>query len=415
VPGSSRLSTRLLVTILGVLLYRIGTAIPLPTVRPQALFFIGTTRYSATWQYFSGNPTSAISVFALGIVPYVTSGLVLFLLGNLVPSLARLQASGQGRERLRRITRIVAVTVATLQAVAVARGFAEPRAMIGRVVDPGLVNTVATVAVLVMGFMLLTLVADMITRHGIGSGVSVLLLATVVSGLGTRLLHFLPVVGLAQLVIAAGVVAFGVVLAVVGLRSYVLLVAHANRIQSAGVVTPSELRPPVLQGGIMTLIFATTFLGLITVAAATLDDDLGLLLQPGSGAHALAFVVLVAGFARLQLRVTLDPVRAANDLVSGGFFLDGTAPGWPSANRLAAVGNVAALAVFFLLGPLSLTLHMAGTVTGGVTSLLPVSSLLLVVTIGLDILRTAKAARAAQPVFAPLRPVNAPIDPLTQN
>lgn len=398
-------------TALGIVLYRIGAAVPLPTVRPQALEFIGTTRYSSLWQYFAGNPSSAVSIFALGIVPYVTSGLVLFLLGNLIPSLSRLQASGQGRERLRRITRLVAVTVATFQAVAVTRGFTEPRAMIGRVIEPGTVNTIVTVVVLVLGFMALTLLAELITRYGIGSGVSVLLLATLLSGIGSRLTHFLPVLERGHLLTAALVLILAVLLVVVGLRSYVLLLAHANRIQPAGTLAPTEFRPPVLQGGVMTLIFATTFLGLVVTVAGSVHDALGELLRPGGGAHALLYVVLVAGFARLQLRVTLDPVRVANDLVRGGYFLAGTPPGWETANRVAAVGNVAALTVFLLLGPLSLTLYMAGAITGGVTALLPVSSLLLVVTIGLDILRTARETRTPARVFAPVEPHGAASDP----
>ena len=69
VSGRPRLHLRLLVTALAIVLYRIGAAVPLPTVRPQALEFIGTTRYSSLWQYFAGNPSSAVSLFALGIVP----------------------------------------------------------------------------------------------------------------------------------------------------------------------------------------------------------------------------------------------------------------------------------------------------------------------------------------------------------
>lgn len=410
-PAHLTLSLRLLVTVAAVLLYRIGAAIPLPVVRPQALEFINTTRYSSLWQYFGGNPSSSVSFFALGIVPYVTSGLVLFLLGNIIPSLGRLQASGQGRERLRRITRLIALVVATLQAVAMTRGFVTPRAMIGRVVDPGFANMTLAVASMVLGFLLLSVLAEAITRYGIGSGVSVLLLTTLLSGVSARLTHFLPVLDRGQLLSAGVIVAAGMLVVVVGLRSYYLLTAHSVRLNSTGLSSPAEFRPPLLQGGVMTLIFATTILGLVVQAANGLGDGFGRLLQPGGAYHAIAFIVLVAGFARLQLRITLDPVKVANDMVRTGYFLDGVAPGWATANRVAAAGNVAALGIFLLLGPLSLTLHLAGPLSGGVTTLLPIASLLLVGTIGMELLQSARETLLPQRVFTPLEMVAASDDP----
>lgn len=410
-PARLTLSLRLLVTVAAVLLYRIGAAIPLPVVRPEALEFINTTRYSSLWQYFGGNPSSSVSFFALGIVPYVTSGLVLFLLGNIIPSLGRLQASGQGRERLRRITRLIALIVATLQAVALTRGFVAPRAMVGRIVDPGFANMAIAVSSMVLGFLLLSLLAELITRYGIGSGVSVLLLTTLLSGVSARLTHFLPVLDRGQLLSAGVIVAAGMLVVVVGLRSYYLLTAHSVRLNSIGLSSPAEFRPPLLQGGVMTLIFATTILGLVVQAANGLGDGFGRLLQPGGAYHAIAFIVLVAGFARLQLRITLDPVKVANDMVRTGYFLDGVAPGWATANRVAAAGNVAALGIFLLLGPLSLTLHLAGSLSGGVTTLLPIASLLLVGTIGMEILQSARETLLPQRVFTPLETIAASDDP----
>ena len=411
VPARLTLSLRLFVTISAVMLYRIGAAIPLPVVRPQALEFINTTRYSSLWQYFGGNPSSSVSLFALGITPYVTSGLVLFLLGNLIPSLGRLQASGQGRERLRRITRLVALVVATLQAVAMTRGFVESRAMIGRTIDPGFANMTITVVSMVIGFLLLSLLAEAITRYGIGSGISVLLLTTLLSGVSARLMHFLPVLARGQLIRAGVIVVVGMLIVVVGLRSYYLLTAHSVRLNAIGLTSPAEFRPPLLQGGVMTLIFATSILGLIVQAANGLGDGIGRLLHPGGAYHAIAFIVLVAGFARLQLRITLDPVKVANDMVHAGYFLDGVAPGWATANRVAAAGNVAALSIFLLLAPLSLTLHLAGALSGGVTSLLPIASLLLIGTIGMEILQSARETLLPQQVFTPLETIATSNDP----
>jgi preprotein translocase subunit SecY len=414
---------KILVTALIVTLYRIGCLIPLPTVQPKTLQFIGTTRYSSIWQQFGGNPLSSVSIFALGVVPYVTSSLVLQLLGSVIPAIQRLQESTQGQARARRLTIATAIVVALVQAVVTVTVFKQNRAMVGVTINPGIWSAVLTAAMLVLGFLLILFLADVVTRHGIGSGITVLLLVTVLSAAASQLRRALPLARTSEILVAGVVTLVIVTLAVVGLRSYQRIRVLSNEMLLVGRRRSVELRAHILQGGVAPMVFASSLLGLVSGTASRLGGDgVARLLGGGSLASAFLFAALVAGFTRLHMRMTLDPVATANDLVGLGYFIERTPPGWLSADRLTGYGGAAAIAISGLLLPMTLLPSLTTSGTNGLSALIGASTTLLVTGVAVEILREARTGlkrTATAPLIltggAPPDPWSSTTDPVTAN
>lgn len=399
------------VTVLCILFHRIGSAVPLPTIRPEALETLGATSGDALWQQFVGTPLSSVSFFAIGIVPFVTAGLVLQLLRSVIPALRRLEEHGTSREHLRHITRGVVGAIGSLQAFVILAGHRSQRHGSVPAIDTGLLTAAATFLLLLLGFAVTGMLAGTISRHGTGAGVSVLLLANVLATTGERLAVLLPELTATMLLWGSLLLTTGLLLTVVGMRSHHVLRIRSTRLDVAGETDATEVRAHILQGGVLTLIFATTLLGVIT---GLLRPVLGLfgesdLLSIGTPMETALFFLLVVALARLQLRVTLDPVDFANTLVRSKHFLEGTRPGWSTADRVAGMSNSAALALLLLLLPLTLATTLGGPLGGGITVLLPASTLILVASIGLELLRTTRADQRGAPVTPELvrRPVGA--------
>ena len=340
-------------------------------------------------------------MMALGVVPYVTATLVLQLLSGIIPSLARLQEDAQGRARQRRITVGTSLAIAFAQAVVTLTVFKQTRAMIGVTIDDGALSAVLTVATLFAGFVLLLLMADVVTRFGIGSGVSVLLLVTVLSGTGNMLKRALPLANALEITVTAVVTLAMLVLSVVGLRSYRSVRLYSTELGSEKEPTGTELRAHVLQGGIAPIVFAGSILGLLgTVATKMLGPETGRLIGGGGIAGAFLFAAVMAAFTRLHVRMTLDPVKTANDFVKSGYFIEGTPPGRATADRLARIGSACAIALAGLLLPLMLLPVLSSLPSGGLSDVIGASTLLLATGVAVDVLRNYHS-ETRSPVRAP--------------
>jgi preprotein translocase subunit SecY len=383
---------RVLLTAACVALHRVGSAVPLPTVRSETLAVLKNTPGDALWQQFVGTPLSSVSFFAIGIVPFVTAGLVLQLLRGIIPALK--QSGGESQERIRRINRAAVLAIAVVQAAIIALGHREVRHGAVSAIAPGVLPLLVSFVLLLLGFLLTGLLAGTISRHGVGGGVSVLLLANVLATSGARLWDLLPELTLPMLLWGGGLLGVGILLAVVGMCSHHLLLVRAGRLDLTAQPAPTEMRAHILQGGVLTLIFAATMLGVVTGIVRPVLGLIGEadLLSVGAPLETILYFLLVVGLARLQLRVTLDPVDVANSLARQNYFLDGVRPGWPTADRIAGMSNSAALALLLLLLPMTLASSLGGQLSGGVTVLLPASTLLLVSSVGIEILRTVRDA-----------------------
>ena len=385
-----------------VVLYRIGNSVPLPHIRTEVLEVLKNTPGDALWQQFVGTPLSSVSFFAVGIVPFITAGLLMQLLRSAVPWLRDLDGGSAAQERLRRVQRAVTLVIAALQALVIVAGHRQVRHGAVSAIPDGAGPTLVSFALLLLGFLLTGLLAGMISKHGIGTGVSVLLLGNVLATSGAQLRTLLPELTPGMLLWGGALLTVGVLLAVVGMRSHHVLLVRAGRLDLAGQPAPTEMRAHILQGGVLTLIFAATLLGVVTGAVRPILGIFGRadLLSVGTPLETVLYFLLVVGLARLQLRVTLDPVDVANNLAKQGYFLDGVRPGWATADRVSGMSNSAAVALLLLLLPMTLASSFGGSLSGGVTVLLPASTLLLVSSVGIELLRTVRDGTRA-PVRAP--------------
>jgi preprotein translocase subunit SecY len=413
VTGPWTLLRRIGVTVAGIALYRAGSTVPLPTIRREVLDNLDASPGDALWQQFVGTPLSSVSFFAIGVVPFVTAGLVLQLLRTVIPALRRLEESGETREQLRRTTRVVVIAIAGVQALVIVAGHRGARHGTTSAIADGLLAGAASAGCLLLGFALTGIIAGTISRHGTGAGVPVLLLANVLAATGARLATLLPELTKTMLLWGTFLLATGLLLAVVGMRSHHVLRVRPTRLDVAGETGPTEVRAHILQGGVLTLIFATTLLGVIT---GVLRPVLGLfgeadLLSVGTPLETAVFFLLVVLLARLQLRVTLDPVDFANSLARSKYFLEGVRPGWPTADRVAGMSNSAALALLLLLLPLTVATGLGGPLGGGITVLLPASTLILVTSFGIELLRSIRADSRPTPRTPVVVDVNAATSP----
>ena len=182
------LRQRLLFVLIAIIVYRIGSFIPVPGIDPQALNDL-FSRQSGTildmFDMFSGGALSRFSVFAIGIMPYISASIIMQLLTVVHPKLEQLKKEGEaGRRVITQYTRYGTVVLATFQALGVAIALESQGAGGANVViDPGLAFRITAVVTLVTGTIFLMWLGEQVTERGIGNGISIIIFAGIVSGL----------------------------------------------------------------------------------------------------------------------------------------------------------------------------------------------------------------------------------------
>ncbi|GAA5163806.1 preprotein translocase subunit SecY [Pseudonocardia eucalypti] len=366
------LRKRILFTLALVAAARLGSAIPLPGVSfpnvQQCLLETanGGGAY-AMFNLFSGGALLQLSVFALGVTPYITASIVVHTLGTAVPRFEQLRQEGpNGQAKLNQYSRYLTVAIAVPQATAVVALAASGRLFGGCrlpvIPAPSTLTVAIMVLVMVTGGALLMWLGELITERGIGRGMSVLLF--------TSIAHRIPVEAKA-LLDTSGVVTF-VNLCVFGLLVVVgvVFIEQAQRRipvrYAKAVIDPrvyrlasSYLPLKVNQAGVLPVIFASSVLFLPDLASRALGNAGGSFLQgplanPSSAIHIAAYAALVVFFCYFHARTGFNPAARAREIGRRGGFVPGVRPGPATAGylrfvlgRLTAAGAVylAALAV----------------------------------------------------------------------
>src|SRR6478609_11083069 len=178
------LKKRIWFTIGALLVYRLGTYIPLPGINPDAFaqaFNSQSGGVLGMFNMFSGGAVQRMAIFALGIMPYISASIIVQLMTSVVPALENLKKEGeQGRKIINQYTRYGTVLLGTLQAYGIAIGLESGQ---GLVVDPGIFFRVSTVITLLGGTMFLMWLGEQITSRGIGNGISLIIFAGIAAGL----------------------------------------------------------------------------------------------------------------------------------------------------------------------------------------------------------------------------------------
>ncbi len=351
------LRKRILFTLLMLAVYRLGSFVPTPGINAdvfqQAFSQLGGTLFGLL-SMFSGGSLNRLTVFALGIMPYITASIILQLLGVVSPTLEKLQKEGElGRKKITEYTRWMTVGLSMFQAFGIAVALErETSANMPLVSNPGIGFILSTVLTLTTGAVFVMWLGEQITARGIGNGMSLLIFAGIVVGLPraignlyekvfvTRTWSF-PIV-LVLLAFMLVVVAF-IVFVERGERR--IPIQYAKRIVGRKVLggVSTHLPLKVNSGGVMPIIFAVSILTFPQTIAlfAGKQGSLGSMLSSfqrvigwGEPLYDLVYVLLIIFFAHFYLSIIYNPDEVADNVRKQGGFIPGIRPGKRTADHL---------------------------------------------------------------------------------
>jgi len=351
--GLGELWARLRFLLLAIIIYRIGTHIPVPGFDPERLsdlFNQNQGTFLGLFNMFSGGALERMSILALGVMPYISASIIMQLLSATVPSLEQLKKEGDsGRRQINQYTRYLTVALALFQGTGLAVGFASQ----GLAYEVNTMFYLVAIASLVAGAVFLMWLGEQITERGIGNGISMLIFAGIVAGIPGAIGQALEsarqgdlnsLMLLVILIIALAVVYF-VVFIERGQRR--LTVNYAQRQGSKGYNAQSSHLPlKVNMAGVIPAIFASSLLLFPTsisqwfgqgVDAPAWLQDIGLLIGPGQPLHVLLFAALIIFFSFFYTALMYNPKEVADNLKRGGAYLPGIRPGDHTANYIDSV------------------------------------------------------------------------------
>ena len=350
------LRKRLLITCLLVLVYRLGCYVVLPGVSPQAILamqeFTNKTGMMQLLDMFSGGAFSQASVFALGIMPYITASIVIQLLGMVLPSFQKMQREGEsGRQKLNQYTRYLTVLILLLQAPAYLVNLKYQVAAAGAAADFGFWTIAYLTIILAAGSMFIMWLGERITDRGIGNGISFIILVGIIARLPNALVfeftNRLPgstgqgglVMFVVEIVLLFAVTV-GAVLLVQGTRK--VPVQYAKRIvgnrQYGGARQYIPLK--VNAAGVMPIIFAQAIMFIPITLAGFASDGTGFwssLTDINSFAYNLIFFILIVAFTYFYTAITVRPTQMAEEMKRNNGFIPGVKPGKKTAEYLDAI------------------------------------------------------------------------------
>ncbi|PKO24577.1 MAG: preprotein translocase subunit SecY [Betaproteobacteria bacterium HGW-Betaproteobacteria-8] len=372
VSKMSELKSRILFVIGALIVFRLGTFVPVPGIDPDVLaklFESQSDGILGMFNMFSGGALSRFSLFALGIMPYISASIIMQLLTVVSPKLEQLKKEGEnGRRQITKYTRYGTLVLATFQALGISIAL---EGQAGLVIDPGMMFRFTAVVTLVSGTMFLMWLGEQITERGIGNGISIIIFAGIVAGLpraigGTlelaRTGTFHPIFVLFLIVAVVLVTAF-VVFVERGQRK--ITVNYAKRqvgrkvfggqtshlplkLNMAGVI------PPIFASSI--ILFPATMAGWFgSNESMTWLKDIGSTISPGQPLYILLFATAIIFFCFFYTALVFNPKETADNLKKSGAFVPGIRPGDQTARyidrimgRLTLVGALYITAVCLL-------------------------------------------------------------------
>jgi preprotein translocase subunit SecY len=335
------LRRRLLFTAMSLAVFRVGSWLPAPGVDPGAVSNFVDSKGSTIFgllNLLSGSSLSRLSLFALGIVPYVTASIVVQLLTSVAPRLEQLQKDGEaGYAKLNQYTRYTTVAFAAAQATGYAYLFRHEGAIH---LDVG--RFVIVVLTLTSGTTLLMWLGEQITKRGVGNGISILIFASILASAPTGVRAWLNGSATERLFfpIAALLVLVAVIFVQEGLRKIPIQYARrvVGRRTTVGASTYMPLR--VNMAGVIPVIFAAALLAFpptLTGFVPSTTQFINRYVQPGTSSYLAGEGLLIVAFTFFYTAVQFNPRDQADDLRKYGGYIPGIRPGPPTAGYLDRV------------------------------------------------------------------------------
>jgi preprotein translocase subunit SecY len=347
------LKSRILFTLFMLTLYRLGAHVPVPGVDGGALAsMLGRgSGLLGFYDMFTGGAFSNATVFALGIMPYITASIILSLLVNVIPALEELQKQGQeGQRKINDYTRYGTIVLCIVQSVGIAVYLQGMGTEI--VPQPGLFFIVLTMITLTTGTAFIMWLGEQITEHGIGNGMSLIIFIGIISGMPTALQNLFGLMGTGQIsmvkaLVLAAMMVFVVAAAVVittGQRR--IPVQYPRQVKgrrvSGGQRTYLPLR--VNQAGVIPIIFASSILMLpeyvvrsLIIPWPWLETVINAALNPMGFWYNAIYAILIVFFSFFYTASTFRPAEMADNMKKYGGVLVGVRPGKATADYLSRV------------------------------------------------------------------------------
>ena len=338
------LRSRILLTLGFILIYRLGAHIVLPGVNPNELSALSKQTSEGVLSLldmFSGGAFSNASIFALGIMPYISASIVVQLLGIAVPYFQRLQREGEsGRKKINQITRFLTIAILLIQAPSyIANLRIQLMHTPGAIIDGGMFFTISSTIILTAGTMFILWLGERITDKGIGNGISLLIMVGIIARLpyalaGEFVTRFEQAGGGLLVLLIELVVLFIVFVLAIALVQAVrkIPVQYAKRVvgnkQYGGVRQYIPLK--VNAAGVMPIIFAQALMFLPIMFAGFSSEGGGFIAAFADYTgfwYNFTFAVLIIVFTYFYTAVTINPRQMAEDMKKNGGFIPGVKPG----------------------------------------------------------------------------------------
>ena len=354
----SELKQRLLFVLGALVVFRIGTFIPVPGIDPNVLSTLFEQQQGSilgVFNMFSGGALGRMSMFALGIMPYISASIIMQLLAVTVPSLEQIKKEGEaGRRKIAMYTRYFTLVLATFQSIGIATALqTQSVGTDALVINPGFTFIFTAAITLVTGTMFLMWLGEQVTERGIGNGISIIIFAGIVAGLPTAIGGTLELVRTGELHTLATIFLFALAVLVTAFVIFVergqrrITVNYAKRQQGRRLYAAQSSHLPLKlnMAGVIPPIFASS----IILFPATMGSwvgqnegmewlqDIASVISPGQPIYVMLYAVAIIFFCFFYTALQFNARDTADNLKKSGAFIPGIRPGDQTAKYIDKV------------------------------------------------------------------------------
>ncbi len=356
--GLSELKARLIFVLGALFVYRIGSHIPVPGIDPKALAVMFEQQSGSIldmFNMFSGGALMRLSLFALGIMPYISASIIMQLMTVVIPSMEQLKKEGEsGRRKISQFTRYGTVVLATFQAIGISLALQNQTAGgLSVVLNPGTGFVAITAITLVTGTVFLMWLGEQVTERGIGNGISMIIFAGIVSGLPKAIGGTLELARTGEMNGAFIILLFLLSISVTALVVFVergqrrIIINYPKRQQGKKLYggQSSFLPLKLNMAGVIPPIFASSIILFPATIAGWFGNtdgfswlqDIATMLSPGQPVYVLFYATAIVFFCFFYTALVFNSKETAENLKKSGAFLPGIRPGIQTANYIDRV------------------------------------------------------------------------------